>query len=121
VAKPLNNTGVRRIWRALLFSLKGLRAAFRHEAAFRQEVALALVMVPAGLWLGQSALERLLLAGSVFFLMIVELLNSAVEAVVDRIGPEQHELAGMAKDMGSAAVLLTILLIAVTWLAVLLF
>ena len=85
--------------------MAGIRAALRHEAAFRQEAALALVMISAALWLPVTATERILLIASVVLVMIVELLHSAIEAVVDRIGSERHELSGRAKDMGSAAVL----------------
>ena len=100
--------GLVRIWRAFGYSLQGFGAALRHEAAFRQELALAVVLLPLGLWLGETAVERALLAGSWLLVMIVELLNSAVEAVVDRLGSEHHALSGRAKDMGSAAVLLAI-------------
>lgn len=108
-------TGVRRIWNALFFSWAGLKAAWRHESAFRQECTLALVMIPAGLWLGGNASEKLLLAGSVVLVMITELLNSAVEAVVDRVSTDKHTLSGQAKDMASAAVLLALLMMFGTW------
>jgi diacylglycerol kinase (ATP) len=110
-----NQAGFRRVVLAAGYSLRGLRLAWRHEAAFRQEVALGIPMMVAGLWLGQTALERLLLAGSVMVVWIVELLNSAVEAAIDRIGSDSHELSGQAKDMGSAAVLLSLLLCGLTW------
>ena len=115
------NTGITRILRATRYSWQGLRAAYRHEAAFRQETWLCLLLVPLGLYLGDGGAEKALLAGSVLLLPLVEILNSAVEAVVDRIGEERHELSGRAKDMGSAAVGLAILLAAGTWLLVLLF
>ncbi len=114
------DTGIKRIISAGGFSLKGLSAAYRHEAAFRQEVWLAMVLVPAALWLGQTWLEKTLLISAVLVLLIVELLNSAIEAVVDRIGEEYHDLAGRAKDMGSAAVLLTMGLLILIWAGVLL-
>ena len=98
----------------------GLVGAFREEAAFRQELALAVVIVPLGLWLGRSGVERALLVMPVGLLLVVELLNSAIEATVDRIGTERHALAGLAKDIGSAAVLIALLLLGATWALVLL-
>jgi len=111
-------TGLTRIWHATLISLQGLRAGWR-EAAFRQEAMLAIVMVPLALWLGNGWVESALLAGSVVLVLIVELLNSAVEAAIDRIGPEWHDLSKRAKDLGSAAVLLALLLAGGIWLAAL--
>ncbi len=113
--------GVTRLINAFGYSLAGLRAAFRGEAAFRQELLVLAVMAPLGAWLGQTPVERLLLIGSLVTVLIVELLNSAIEAVVDRLGAEHHELSGRAKDMGSAAVLLSLLLVALTWLLILLY
>ncbi|MFO1356749.1 MAG: diacylglycerol kinase [Gammaproteobacteria bacterium] len=110
--------GIRRLLAATGYSLAGLRAAWRHEAAFRQEVVLALVLAPLAFWLGQTSLQRLLLLGSCLLVLVVELLNSAIEAVVDRIGPELHELSGRAKDLGSAAVFLSLLLAAAAWAVV---
>lgn len=110
-----NHTGLRRIINATFFSLAGLRAAWAHEAAFRQECLLALVLVPLGCWLGQTAVERSLLVGTVLLVLIVELLNSAVETAVDRIGLDHHRLSGRAKDQGSAAVLLCLCLAALVW------
>lgn len=107
--------GIKRIVLATGYSAKGLRAAFLHEAAFRQEVLLACVLVPLACWLDVSALERLLMISSLLVVLIVELLNSAIEAVVDRIGPERHDLSGRAKDFGSAAVMLTLLLVVCVW------
>lgn len=104
-----------RVIRALGYSLRGLRAAYKKESAFRQELVLAVVLVPAGLWLGKNGVERALLIGSVLLVLIVELLNSSVEATVDRIGAEQHKLSGRAKDMGSAAVLIALLQLAAIW------
>lgn len=112
-------TDVRRIVDATRYSLAGLAAAIRHEAAFRQELVLAAVFVPLGLVLGADGVERALLAGSVLLVLVVELLNSAIEAIVDRIGSERHELAGRAKDLGSAAVMLAIAAAAAVWLLVL--
>lgn len=107
--------GLVRLWNALGYSRQGLAAAWRHEAAFREETLLALVAVPLGLWLGQTGVERALLLGSILLVLIVELLNSAVEAVVDRVSIEHHELAGRAKDIGSAAVLVSLVGAAVVW------
>jgi diacylglycerol kinase (ATP) len=108
-----------RVARAFGYSLQGLRAAYKEESAFRQELILALVLAPLGLWLGRNGVERVLLIGSLLLVLIVELLNSAIEAIVDRIGAEQHALSGRAKDIGSAAVLLALLLVVVVWTLVL--
>ena len=113
------NTGITRIIKAGGYSWLGLRAAWRHEAAFRQEVWLAVVMIPLGLYLGGNGAEKALLIGSVLLILLVEILNSAIEAVVDRFGDEQHELSGRAKDMGSAAVALALALMVVVWVLVL--
>jgi diacylglycerol kinase (ATP) len=112
-------TGLTRLFRAFGNSLKGFTGAFREEAAFRQELALAVVVIPLGLWLGRNGIERVLLIAPMFLLLVVELLNSAIEATVDRIGLERHKLSGLAKDIGSAAVLLSLLLLAVVWILVL--
>ncbi|WP_110657272.1 diacylglycerol kinase [Salinicola halimionae] len=109
------DTGFRHLVYSTGYSLKGLVAAFRNETAFRQEVALCVVMVPFAWWIGKDPVEWLVLVGSCIFVLIVELLNSAVETVVDRIGPEHHELSGRAKDIGSAAVMLALGMAAVTW------
>jgi len=111
-------TGLGRLVAATGYSAAGLRAAWRSEEAFRQEAVLAMALLPVALWLGQTMLQRALLVGVCLLVVVVELLNSAVEAVVDRIGPDLHELSGQAKDMGSAAVLLSLLLAALTWGAV---
>lgn len=111
--------GLTRLINALGYSRDGLGAAWKNEAAFREEVMLAAVTIPLGLWLGHSGIERALLVGSILFILIVEILNSAVEAVVDKASPEKHELAKRAKDMGSAAVLLSLLNAAVIWACVL--
>jgi len=115
------NKGISRIVRATRHSWQGLGAAYRYEEAFRQEVWLCCLMIPLGLYLGDGGLEKALLVASVILLPLVEILNSAVEAVVDRIGLERHELAGRAKDMGSAAVAIAIILMAAVWVLVLLF
>ena len=112
-------TGFTRMFRAFGASMKGLQGAFREEAAFRQELALAVVVIPLGLWLGQNGVERVLLIAPMFLVLVVELINSAIEATVDRIGLERHKLSGLAKDIGSAAVLMSLLLLAVVWLLVL--
>ncbi|MDQ7988579.1 MAG: diacylglycerol kinase [Candidatus Dactylopiibacterium sp.] len=112
-------TGLSRIWNAFHYSLAGLGAAYRLEDAFRQEVLLALVMIPLAVVLGDTGLERALLIACVLLVLIVELLNSAVEAVVDRVSLERHALAKRAKDIGSAAVLVTLVNLAVVWLLVL--
>ena len=111
--------GAARVWLATLNSLRGLRHCYHSEAAFRQEVWAACVLIPLALWLGRTGVERALLAGSVLFVMIVELLNTGIEVVVDRIGHERHRLSGFAKDLGSSAVLLALLLAVITWALVL--
>ncbi len=111
--------GLVRIYRAF-FSLAGFRACFRHEEAFRQEVLILLALLPLGLWLGNNGLERALLAFSLLVVLIVELLNSAVEAIVDRVGLERHELSGRAKDVASAAVFLSIAAAVLVWALLLL-
>lgn len=108
-----------RIIKATQYSWQGLCAAYNHEAAFRQEIWLCLILVPLGLYLGEGGLEKAALVGSVLLIPVVEILNSAIEAVVDRFGDEMHELSGRAKDMGSAAVALVIGLVVVVWILVL--
>jgi diacylglycerol kinase (ATP) len=112
------STGIRRIVNAFFFSLAGLRAAWTNEAAFRQECVLAIVMTPIGIWLGQDAIERALLIGSIVAVVIVELLNSAIETAVDRVGTDRHELSGRAKDLGSAAVFVSLVLVATIWMLI---
>jgi len=112
--------GTTRLFRAFGASMKGLKGAWVEEAAFRQEVAFAVVALPLGIWLGHTGVERALLAGPVLLVLVVELLNSAIEATVDRISLERHALAGLAKDIGSAAVLMAFILLGVTWTLVLL-
>jgi diacylglycerol kinase (ATP) len=111
--------GLKRLSNAVLFSAAGFKAAWKHEEAFRQEVVLFLASVPLAIWLGESTVETALLIASVMLIMIVELVNSAIEAVVDRVGTEHHELAGRAKDIASAAVMLTVLLAVVVWVCIL--
>lgn len=108
-------TGLRRLINAFGYSMDGFKAAYQHEDAFRQEVWLSLVLIPLAFYLEADALHRILMVGSVLLVMIVELLNSAVEAVVDRVSIERHALAKRAKDIGSAAVLLALVNLAVVW------
>ncbi len=112
-------TGIHRIYAAFINSLAGFRAAWQNEEAFRQECQLFFVGAPLGLWLGQTGIERALLVGVLLNVLIVELLNSAVEATVDRIGYERHTLSGRAKDIGSSAVFLSLALAGMVWLLVL--
>jgi len=113
--------GISRIINAAGYSWLGLKATYEHEAAFRQELLLALILVPLAFWLGDNGVQYALLIGSWMLVLIVELLNSAVEAVVDRFGGELHELSGRAKDIGSAAVFVTIVNAVLVWLCVLVF
>jgi len=118
--KP-GKTGIARIIAAGGYSWQGLTAAFQHEAAFRQELFLSVILLPLAIWLGETGLESALMIACLFIVLIAEILNSAIEAIVDRFGPEQHELAGRAKDMGSAAVFLALVNVAVVWLLILFF
>ena len=120
MTKP-GNDGITRIIKASGYSWQGLCAAWRNEAAFRQEVWLSILMIPLGLYLGDNGVEKALLISSVILIVLVEILNSALEAVVDRFGEEHHELSGRAKDMGSAAVALAFVLMISVWTLVLLF
>ncbi len=117
--KMRNGRGIRRLIMAGKSSLAGFKATFKHEEAFRQELLLTVVFFPAAFLLGKTGVEKTLLAGSLLLVLIVELLNSAVEAVVDRVGLEFHPLSGRAKDMGSAAVLLVIVHALGVWLCIL--
>ena len=108
--------GIRRLINALFYSLSGLALAYRHESAFRQEIALAAVLIPIACLLPVSAVERVLLITSALLVLVVELLNSSVEAAIDRIGFDTHRLSKRAKDLGSAAVLITLTLLLITWL-----
>lgn len=110
---------LRRIGRAAGYSLAGLKAVLKEEAALRQESALFTVLAPLGLWLGRDGVERSLLVGSLMLVLIVELLNSAIESAVNRVGTEPHALAGRAKDVASAAVFLSLMLVVVIWTLVL--
>jgi len=118
VEEPVNpqkyRRGLNRVWHATGYSIAGLRAGW-HETAFRQEAIASIVLIPAAFWLGRNWVETVLLAGTVILIMIVELLNTGIETAIDRIGPEWHDLSKRAKDMGSAAVLLSLLLCAGTW------
>jgi len=107
------------LWNAFRWSMKGLHAGWRHEASFRLEAMLAIVLVPVGLWLGHGALEKIALVLPVFLVLAAELLNSAIEAVVDLVSPDFNELAGRAKDLGSAAVFLLLAATALSWALVL--
>jgi diacylglycerol kinase (ATP) len=115
MAKHNQAGGLRRVWNATLYSVAGIQAAWKDEAAFRQEVVLCLLLIPAAFWVGSNAVERALLIGSCLFVLVVELLNSAVEAAIDRIGEDVHRLSGLAKDMGSAAVFISLWAAAVCW------
>jgi diacylglycerol kinase (ATP) len=114
-----NAKGLQRLINACFFSAAGFKATWTHEEAFRQEVLLLVITTPLAVWLGETTIEKLLLIGSIVLVMLVELLNSAVEAVVDRVGLEHHELSGRAKDIGSAAVMLSLVWAAVTWTLIL--
>jgi len=118
--RPDKMTGPARLARAFGSTWRGFAAAWREEEAFRQECLLALVVVPLGLWLGNSGVERVLLIGPMFIVLTVELLNSAVEATVDRIGAERHPLSGIAKELGSAAVFTGFALLVLSWALVML-
>lgn len=113
------NLGIKRIMLAAKYSWQGFRAAYRKEEAFRQEIWLAIVAIPLGLYLGQTGLERAILVGSILMILIVELLNTGIENVVDRVGLDPHKLSGRAKDMGSAAVFLSLVMAAAVWALIL--
>ncbi len=115
------NTGLRRIQLAAGYSWQGLIATFRHEAAFRQELGLLVVLLPVALWLGDNATEKALMIAALLIVLMAELVNSALESIVDLVSPEPHELAGRAKDQGSAAVLLALCLAVIVWIAVIIF
>lgn len=114
-----NNLGLKRILLAAKYSWQGFRTAYRKEEAFRQEVWLAVVAIPLGFYLGGNGVERALLVGSILLILIVELLNTGIENVVDRVGTDQHKLSGRAKDMGSAAVSVSLILAGMVWLSIL--
>ena len=108
-------TGLRRVWNAMHYSIAGIRAAYQHEDAFRQELLLAIILIPLALLLAPTGIGKALMAGSVLLVLIIELLNSAIEATVDRISLDHHDLAKRAKDIGSAAVLLGLLNTVMVW------
>lgn len=114
-----NPGGLRRVWNAMFYSFRGFAGAFRNEAAFRQELGLVIVLMPVAIWLGTTGVERALMVGALLLVLIVELLNSAVEAVVDRVGLERHQLSGLAKDIGSAAVFVSLMNVLIIWALVL--
>ncbi|MCL1058083.1 diacylglycerol kinase [Shewanella gelidimarina] len=118
--KPANNHGIKRVIRATGFSMQGLKLAWKHEAAFRQELMLAVIMLPIALLVDVTTVERILLILGLFFVLIVELLNSAIEAVVDRISDEIHPLSGQAKDIASAAVFMSLAFCGLSWALILL-
>ncbi|MBL4590287.1 MAG: diacylglycerol kinase [Alphaproteobacteria bacterium] len=114
-AKPKNNAGLKRVYNAFFFSVDGLKSSFKTEAAFRQEVALMIVAIPLALWLGQTPVEKVLLISSLLFILIAELVNTAIECAIDRISLEKHELSKNAKDVGSAIVLIALINAVITW------
>ena len=114
MSKP-GRTGASRVAWATYYSYRGIKSAWINEAAFRQELAFMVILLPLAFWLGENGLQRAVLIAPCFLVVIVELINSAIEAVVDRIGPERHELSGQAKDMGSAAVFFALCLVVITW------
>ena len=113
--KRKSKTGLQRLVDATVYSMQGLKAAWRNEAAFRQELLLMLILLPAAFWLGTDMIRRALLIFSSLLILTIELLNSAIESAVDRIGPEEHHLSGQAKNMGSAAVLISLIAAALVW------
>jgi diacylglycerol kinase (ATP) len=110
--------GIRRIINAFRYSFAGYKAAWKNEEAFRQECIVAIFVIPAGLWLGTTGTQRALLIGIYIIIPLIELLNASIEAIVDRMGPEQHHLSGRAKDLGSAAVLLSIFMAIIVWVII---
>ena len=112
-------TGIKKLFSACIYSAQGLKACYKSEFAFRLEIWLAIVLIPTGYLLGESEVERVLLIVPIFIVLIVEMLNSAIESVVDRISMERHELSGFAKDVASAAVLLSLIIFLVTWFIIL--
>lgn len=112
------HTGIKRLIKAFYYSLAGFRAAWKNEEAFRQEIIIGIIIIPAGLWLGVTGTQRALLIGIYFLIPLVELINSAIEATVDRVGTERHELSGRAKDLGSASVFISICIALIVWILV---
>jgi len=113
-------TGIKKLWSASIYSVEGFKACYQSEYAFRLEVWLGVVLTPLGYWLGESPVEKVLLITPIFLVLIVEMLNSAIEAVVDRISLEKHELSGFAKDVASAAVSISLIIFIFTWIIILL-
>jgi len=113
-----NTRGIRRIINAFCYTFSGFKAAWINEEAFRQEIIIAIFVIPLGIWLGISAIERAVLIGIYFIIPLTELLNSAIESIIDRIGEERHELSGRAKDLGSAAVFLSICIVVIVWMTI---
>ena len=113
-----NESVIGHIKNAFIYTFAGLETAWKNELAFRGEIVVAMVMVPLGLWIGRSAVERSLLIASILLILVTELLNSAIEAVVDRIGTERHELSKRAKDMGSAAAFISMVTAALVWMII---
>jgi diacylglycerol kinase (ATP) len=112
------HTGISRLINAFFYSLAGFRAAWKNEESFRQEIIIGIFIIPAGLWLGMTGTQRALLISIYFLIPLVELINSAIEAIVDRVSTDQHELSGRAKDLGSAAVLVSICIAIIVWLLI---
>jgi len=108
-------TGLERLFKAFGFSMQGLSAAFKNEAAFRQEIYLSIILIPMAFYLGETVVESALLVGAIILVLIIELINSGMEAIVDRFGDEQHELSGRAKDVASAAVLIALVNVLLDW------
>ena len=113
-------TGIKKLWSASVYSAQGLKSCYQSEYAFRLEVWLAVILVPIAYWLGETSVEKVLLIIPIFLVLIVEMINSAIEAVVDRVGNEHHELSGFAKDIASAAVLFSLITFLITWIIILL-
>ena len=115
-----NENLIGHIKNAFIYTFAGIKAAWKNELAFRGEVVVAIIMIPGGIWLGRSGVEQALMVASILLILLTELLNSALEAVVDRIGPERHELSKRAKDMGSAAAFISMVTAAVVWIVIIL-
>ena len=120
MSKP-GETGIKRIISAFFNSIRGMKDCWKNEAAFRQEVIGSLILIPLGLYLGEGGIEKSLLVSVCFLVLIVEILNSGIEAAIDRIGHEHHELSGLAKDLGRAAVFMSLTLVGITWFLILVF
>ena len=116
-----NNKGIKRIYDAFFFSMQGFKASYQNEESFRQEVFVSIFIIPFAIWIGETGLEKALLVSVILLVLILELLNTGIEAIVDRFGGEHHELSGRAKDIGSAAVLIALINVLVVWGCVLFF